>query len=111
VNVLRESHCKTCNADSRPLDQATISNLLTQIDSWDLAGHVILKRFHFADYYHTMAFVNAVAWIAHNEDHHPQLTVGYDSCTVEYSTHAVGGLTENDFICASKVDALTGTTD
>ncbi|MBI2961625.1 MAG: 4a-hydroxytetrahydrobiopterin dehydratase [Betaproteobacteria bacterium] len=53
-----------------------------------------------------LAFVNAVAWISHREDHHPSLVVGYNSARVEYWTHAIGGLSENDFICAAKVDAL-----
>jgi 4a-hydroxytetrahydrobiopterin dehydratase len=62
--------------------------------------------FQFKNYYETMAFVNAVAWVAHREDHHPDLEVGYNKCTVRYSTHSVGGLSENDFICAAKVDSL-----
>ena len=66
----------------------------------------IERTFTFADFHATMAFVNAVAWMAHREDHHPDLTVGYNRCRVEYSTHAIGGLSENDFICAAKVDAL-----
>ena len=53
-----------------------------------------------------MAFVNAVAWLSHREDHHPELQVGYNRCRVEYWTHAIGGLSENDFICAAKLDAL-----
>jgi 4a-hydroxytetrahydrobiopterin dehydratase len=56
--------------------------------------------------YEVMAFVNAIAWISHREDHHPSLTVGYSRCEAVYSTHAVEGLTENDFICAAKIDAL-----
>jgi 4a-hydroxytetrahydrobiopterin dehydratase len=68
----------------------------------------IRKTFRFDDYHRTLAFVNAVAWIAHREDHHPDLEVGYNRCTVRYSTHDVGGLSENDFICAAKVDRLIG---
>jgi 4a-hydroxytetrahydrobiopterin dehydratase len=60
----------------------------------------------FASYYATIAFVNAVAWIAHREDHHPDMAVGYNTVTITYATHSVGGLTENDFIAAAKIDAL-----
>ena len=66
----------------------------------------LVKLYPFTNYYQTMAFVNALAWISHKEDHHPDLTVSYNKCRVEYSTHAVGGLSENDFICAAKCDAL-----
>jgi len=69
-------------------------------------GHMIGKTFEFNNYYQTMAFVNAVAWLSHREDHHPDLSVGYNKCHVAYSTHAINGLSENDFICAVKVDAL-----
>ncbi len=89
-----------------PLDGGTIERRLAQLAGWRLADGAIEKRFDFADYHRTMAFVNAVAWIAHVEDHHPDLAVGYNRCTVRYSTHAVGGLSLNDFICAAKVDAL-----
>jgi len=75
---------------------------------WQLTppAAAIQRQFEFGDYYETMAFVNAVAWIAHGEDHHPDLQVGYNRCTVRYSTHAVGGLSRNDFICAARVDAV-----
>ncbi|EGQ63942.1 pterin-4-alpha-carbinolamine dehydratase, partial [Acidithiobacillus sp. GGI-221] len=63
-------------------------------------------EFRFKNFYETMAFVNAVAWISHREDHHPDLELGYNRCVVHYSTHAIGGLSENDFICAARVDAL-----
>jgi len=68
----------------------------------------IERSFGFKDFHHTMAFVNAVAWIAHRADHHPELIVGYNTCTVRYSTHSAGGLTEKDFAAARAVDALIG---
>ena len=79
-----------------------------EVPSWEIIhdGQVIRRLFTFANHYEVMAFVNAIAWISHREDHHPALTVGYSRCEVEYTTHAVEGLTENDFICAAKVDAL-----
>jgi len=66
----------------------------------------ISRRFEFSDYSRTLGFANAVAWIAISEEHHPVLTVSYGSCNVTYTTHAVNGLTDNDFICAAKVDRL-----
>jgi len=69
-------------------------------------SHFIYRDFEFKNYYKTIAFVNAVAWMAHQENHHPDLSVSYNRCRVQYSTHAIGGLSENDFICAAKVDAL-----
>ena len=66
----------------------------------------IFKSYRFKNYHETMAFVNATAWVSHREDHHPDLTVSYNECKVSYITHAIGGLSENDFICAAKIDAL-----
>lgn len=74
--------------------------------AYDQNRVAIVRTFHFKNYYEVLAFVNAVGWISHQEDHHPTLTVYYDHCEVIYNTHALGGVTENDFICASKVDAL-----
>ena len=81
--------------------------LLPELRDWKLdRNQSISRRFEFDDFYETMAFVNALAWIAHREDHHPDLEVGYKTCNVRYATHAVNGLSENDFICAAKIDAL-----
>ncbi len=79
---------------------------LAQAAGWALIDGAIQKRYDFADYHHTMAFVNALAWVAHSEDHHPDLLVSYNRCTVRFNTHSVGGISINDFICAAKVDAL-----
>lgn len=83
-----------------------IERLLRQLDGWTCRDGAIAKTFRFSSYAETMAFVNAIAWIAQREDHHPDLHVGYDTCRVAYRTHAVDGISENDFICAAKVDAL-----
>jgi len=80
--------------------------MLAGLRGWTLSEGKLIKLFPFANYYQTMAFVNALAWLSHREDHHPMLTVGYNSCRVEYWTHAIDGLSENDFICAAKCDAL-----
>ena len=72
-----------------------------------MPGGVLHKTFTLGDFHQTMAFVNAVAWIAHQQDHHPDLAVSYKHCTIRWSTHSVGGLSINDFICAARVDALS----
>lgn len=76
------------------------------LDGWTVAANTLERTFGFADYHATMAFVNAVAWIAHRGDHHPDLQVGYNRCSVQWSTHSAGGLTLKDVICAAQVDAL-----
>lgn len=85
-----------------------IQRHLADAPGWALVDGAIQKRYDFADYHRTMAFVNAVAWVAHAEDHHPDLLVGYNRCTVRFNTHSVGGISVNDFICAAKLDALLG---
>ena len=103
---LTNKNCKPCEGGVPALTQDEAGNLLKQLDGWELKNNVISKNFTFKNYYQVMAFVNAVAWMTHREDHHPDMSVGYNQCRVEYSTHAIGGLSENDFICAAKVDAL-----
>jgi 4a-hydroxytetrahydrobiopterin dehydratase len=83
-----------------------ITRRLVAATGWALVDGAIEKRFEFPDFHRTMAFVNALAWIAHVEDHHPDLRLSYGHCVVRFNTHAVGGLSINDFICAAKVDAL-----
>ena len=103
---LTSKQCKPCEGGTPPLPQDEINILMKQLDGWVQHDSLIGKTFNFKNYYQTMAFVNAVAWLSHREDHHPDLNVGYNKCRVEYTTHAVNGLSENDFICAAKVDAL-----
>ncbi|HEX5337578.1 MAG TPA: 4a-hydroxytetrahydrobiopterin dehydratase [Gallionella sp.] len=103
---LTSKRCKPCEGGTPALTQPEVDSLMTQLTGWQQYGNLIGKTYHFKNYYQTIAFVNAVAWMAHHEDHHPELTVGYNSCHVEYTTHAMHGLSENDFICAAKVDAL-----
>jgi 4a-hydroxytetrahydrobiopterin dehydratase len=101
---LSEKRCAPCEGGTAPLPQEAIDQLLTSLDGWVQTSGEISKTFQFRNYYETMAFVNAIAWIAHRENHHPDLEVGYRTCRVRYSTHAIGGLSENDFICAAKVE-------
>lgn len=103
---LAQKKCKPCEGGVSPLTPPEIEQLLKQLKGWQLKDGVITKTYEFKNYYQTMAFVNAAAWIAHREDHHPDMMVGYSKCKVDYSTHAIGGISENDFICAAKLDAL-----
>jgi 4a-hydroxytetrahydrobiopterin dehydratase len=106
---LTEKKCKPCEGGVPPLDPAAVRDLLTALHpDWRLSadGKSISRSFEFTGYNRTIGFVNAVAWIANSEGHHPDLEVTYQRCVVRWWTHAVGGLTENDFICAAKVDRL-----
>ena len=103
---LAAAKCQICAKGDAPLDEGEIAVLLGQIAGWKREGKFIAKTYRFTNYHETMAFVNASAWISHRQDHHPDLSVAYNQCRVAYTTHAVGGLSRNDFICAAKVDAL-----
>jgi 4a-hydroxytetrahydrobiopterin dehydratase len=106
VGELRKRHCIPCEGGVAPLDPGQIETMRGAIPDWTVAGNRISRSFRFRDFSDTMAFVNAVAWVAHREDHHPDLEVGYSNVRVTYWTHAIGGLSENDFICAARNDAL-----
>lgn len=105
-------HHQRCSHQSGPAltpDEQLL--LLSQLQGWQVdtsaPGGALTKTYSLADFHHTMAFVNAVAWVAHEQDHHPDLAVSYKHCTIRWSTHSVGGLSLNDFICAARVDALS----
>ena len=103
---LLRSKCKPYKGGEKPMTPTQIGLMLKGLKGWKYKKGKVQKTFKFKNYHETVAFVNATAWISHREDHHPDLAVGYGQCTVNYWTHAVGGLSENDFICAAKVDAL-----
>lgn len=103
---LAERKCKPCEGGMKPMSPDQIRKMLTSLNGWVHENGAIVKNFQFKNYYETSAFVNAVVWISHREDHHPQISFGYKTCRVAYNTHAVGGISENDFICAAKADAL-----
>lgn len=106
---LSSKHCESCEGIGAPLAPEQIENLRPQLaDGWQVAENYqsIRKSFSFKNFYETMAFVNAIAWIAHAENHHPDLEIGYHNCHVQFMTHALKGLSLNDFICASKIDRL-----
>ena len=91
-----------------PLSEDEIAQRLGKLDGWEYAAGKISKTYRFQDYYQTMAFVNATAWVSHRQDHHPDIEAGYNRCRVSYQTHDIGGLSDNDFVCAAKIDALFG---
>ena len=98
--------CRACEGGVPPLAAPEVERLLKELNGWTHSGNELIKTYCFKNYYETIAFVNATAWVSHRENHHPDLEVGYRQCIVRYSTHAIGGLSENDFICAAKIDAL-----
>lgn len=106
MTTLAQKKCVPCEGGVPPLTDAEVSSLLKGLKGWALVDGKLSKTYDFRNYHETMAFVNATAWISHREDHHPDLTVGYNKCRVDYITHAINGLSENDFICAAKIDAL-----
>src|SRR5437016_13831931 len=109
MEKIDNQHCLPCEGGIPALDLEIVKKNLKQLGKeWQVSEDYkkIFKDFHFKNYYQTIAFVNALAWLAHRENHHPDLEVGYNHCLVQYSTHAVKGLTENDFICAHKAENL-----
>ena len=106
--MLTAKRCTTCNAATPRIEGENARVLLREIPGFELdeSATQIARTFQFTNFYETMAFVNALAYVAHREDHHPELEVSYKTCRVTFSTHANGGLSENDFICAAKANAL-----
>lgn len=105
---LHSKRCLACEAGVRPLTGETLKPYLEKVQNWKCNNDntIISRRFDFKGFGKTMAFVNAIAWISHQENHHPDIKFGYNYCIVNYTTHAIEGLSENDFICAAKVNAL-----
>ena len=102
---LKNQRCKPLEGQP-PMAPADIVLHLARVDGWAERDGAIEKSWRFGNFHETMAFVNALAWIAHAEDHHPDVSFGYNRCSVRFNTHSVGGISINDFICAAKVDAL-----
>lgn len=108
MTELHTIRCVGCEGGVPALTHDEIKQLLPQLKDWTVHENnkQIYKRFNFKGFYKTIAFVNAIAWIANQENHHPDLEVGFNYCLVKYTTHAINGLTKNDFICAAKINAL-----
>jgi 4a-hydroxytetrahydrobiopterin dehydratase len=109
MSDLSSKHCVPCEGGVAPLDTTAAQHYLQKLSlGWrlDADGKAIRREYAFKNFYRTMSFVNALAHIANSEDHHPDLEIGYNYCRIKFTTHAIGGLSENDFICAAKIDAL-----
>jgi 4a-hydroxytetrahydrobiopterin dehydratase len=109
MTALAEKSCKPCEGGVAPFTAAEARSYLAQVsDAWTLTdgARAIRREFAFRDFYRTMSFVNAMAHVANLEDHHPDLEVGYNYCRVTYTTHSIRGLSENDFVCAAKIDLI-----
>lgn len=113
MHGLAKQKCKPCEGGVEPLSLERSRELLASLDSdWSLSedGKSISQEFSFSVFSRTIAFVNAVAWVATTEGHHPDMQVSYGSCVVQFTTHAIDGLSDNDFICAAKIDRLSADT-
>ncbi|MEE2657842.1 MAG: 4a-hydroxytetrahydrobiopterin dehydratase [Candidatus Latescibacterota bacterium] len=98
--------CQPCEGGVDPMTPEEIGAKLDQVEEWEYTDGYLARSFSFNNYYQTISFVNAVAWVANRERHHPVLEVQFRSCTVKYWTHAINGISENDFICAAKINQL-----
>lgn len=105
---LTEKHCVPCEGGVDPIERDEAERLLAELPGWSLNedATLIRRRFEFKGFYRTISFINAMAWVVNQEDHHPDFSAGYNYCDVGFTTHAIDGLSENDFICAAKVSAL-----
>jgi 4a-hydroxytetrahydrobiopterin dehydratase len=109
MTELTAQRCEPCEGAVKPMGREEAERLMERLnEDWSLTEDCaeIHRDFFFKGFNKTMGFVNAVAWIANGEGHHPDLEVGWGHCLVRYTTHAIGGLSLNDFICAAKIDAL-----
>ena len=113
MNDLTQQKCKPCEGGAQPLSEQRSSEMMSSLEpGWSLGDDAksISQLYEFRGFGRTMAFVNAVAWVATTEGHHPDIEVSYGSCLVKFTTHAIGGLSDNDFICAAKIDRLAADT-
>lgn len=108
MTKLYEQKCQACEGFGSAMDPESAQKHLKEIPGWTLheSGKSIFKKYSFKSFYPTMGFVNAIAFIAQAEGHHPDLEVGYNYCNISFTTHALGGLSINDFICAAKINKL-----
>lgn len=110
---LTQQKCKPCEGGVPPIGEQRSREMMASLEpGWSLSddGKSISQEYQFSGFGRTMAFVNAVAWVATTEGHHPDVQFGYGNCRVEFTTHAIGGLSDNDFICAAKIDRLAADT-
>ncbi|WBU63259.1 4a-hydroxytetrahydrobiopterin dehydratase [Paracoccus aerodenitrificans] len=105
---LAQQSCKPIEKGTRPHDSASAENLLARLDGWKLSedGKSITRRFTFKGFLRAVEMANLAAWLGNKQDHHPDISFGFGYCEVTFSTHDAGGLTDNDFICAARLDML-----
>lgn len=103
---LAQRRCKGCEGISGPLAEKSIRRFLKDVPEWSIEDGHLVRKFEFLNFHQTIEFVNMLAWLCNLENHHPDLLVSYSACKVQFITHAVSGLTENDFITAAKIDAI-----
>ena len=108
LSDLLTDSCQALPKGSACLSESEAKDLLALLPEWEMSadGKSIRRDYKLKNYYETMSFVNAAAWIAHQQDHHPDILLTYNHCHITYSTHSVGGLSRNDFICAANTNAL-----
>lgn len=108
IDELQNAHCKGLKGPEHKLGEQQIDEWLALLPGWEAGpdNRDIRKLFKFPDFVHALAFTNALGWVAEQENHHPDLELGWGRCLVRFSTHDVGGLSRNDFICAAKVQAI-----
>jgi 4a-hydroxytetrahydrobiopterin dehydratase len=105
---LLDRHCKELPKGTPALAASEVARLLAEVTGWalDADQKKIARTYEFKNYHETIEFVNALAFVVHREDHHPDLEVSYNRCRVVFWTHTVGGVSDNDFICAARINAL-----
>lgn len=107
---LAQQSCQSRKAPNDCLSADQVKSQLSSISGWQLSedGKGLHKDFKFKDFYHTLGFITAIGWMANRQDHHPDIEAGYGHCRLYWSTHDVGGLSMNDFICAARSEAIAG---
>ena len=104
---LASRNCTACETGVPPLDAQTVTRMLATLDGWQLEdGTAIRRRFEFRGFAKAVEMANLAAWLGNRQGHHPDIAFGWGYCEVRFTTHAAGGLTENDFICAARLNAL-----
>jgi 4a-hydroxytetrahydrobiopterin dehydratase len=108
LNNFKNRHCKPCEGGVCPLNEGESASGLEQVPGWQLASDnkSIVRKLEFKDFLTTISFINAMAYMSEQQGHHPDFSAGYNYCEIRYTTHAINGLSENDFICAAKINEM-----
>ncbi|HEY5776800.1 MAG TPA: 4a-hydroxytetrahydrobiopterin dehydratase [Xanthomonadales bacterium] len=108
MDNFKNKHCKPCEGGVCPLDEETSTQHLNEIPGWSLSADrkSITRTLKFKTFLETISFINAMAYLSEQQGHHPDFSAGYGYCEVRYTTHAIDGLSDNDFICAAKINEL-----